>query len=66
MSLYLHLGNIIHVLSIYRVLSVWTVINMPNIGINIQASCKGGSGGCLVPHTSEYDVIVFLCTVGNV
>jgi len=28
--------------------------------------CKGGSGECLVPHTSEYDVIVFLCTVGNV
>jgi len=30
-----------------------------------QHRCKGGSGGCLVPHTSKYDVIIFLCTVGN-
>ena len=28
--------------------------------------CKGGSGGCLVPHMSKYDVVVFSCTVGNV
>ena len=27
--------------------------------------CKGGSGGCLIPHMRKYNVIVFLCTVGN-
>ena len=27
---------------------------------------KGGSGWCLVPHMSKYDIVVFSCTVGNV
>jgi len=37
------------------------------IGISgILGYCKGGSGGCLVPHMSKYDIVVFSCTVGNV
>jgi len=31
-----------------------------------ECRCKGGSGGCLIPHTSKYNDIVFSCTVGNV
>jgi len=33
---------------------------------SIQKIVKVGVGGCLIPHMSEYDVSVFLCTVGNV
>ena len=35
-------------------------------GVLVVWPCKGGSGGCLVPHTSEYNIMVFSCTVGNV
>ena len=31
-----------------------------------NALYKSGSGGCLIPHTSKYDDMVFLCTVGNI
>jgi len=31
---------------------------------NIEFKCNVGSGGCLEPHTSEYDDVVFSCIVG--
>jgi len=39
----------------------------PHVSLLHQQSwCKGGSGGCLIPHTSEYNVIAFSCTIGNI
>jgi len=42
------------------------VERLKNLLVTIEETCKGGSGGCLVPHTSEYNIVVFSCTVGNV
>jgi len=57
------LNKVADVLSKYYEHNYWT--NVPELHDYVNA-CKGGSGGCLVPHMSEYDVMVFSCTVGNV